>query len=73
MGIFQYFYLVIPYINIYNIYLLKGHFHRSQDIPGMFAWCENALIVARIITGIGMGGENLDMTSGEAEHLVGLR
>lgn len=26
---------------------------------GMFAWCENALIVARIITGIGMGGEHL--------------
>lgn len=24
-----------------------------------FAWCENALIAARIITGIGMGGEQL--------------
>jgi hypothetical protein len=37
----------------------------------MFAWCENALIVARIITGIGMGGENLDMTSGGSQTSCG--
>ncbi|CAL1164138.1 unnamed protein product [Cladocopium goreaui] len=33
----------------------------------MFAWCENALIVARIITGIGMGGEYPLASSHSAE------
>lgn len=32
-----------------------------------FAWCENALIVARIITGIGMGGEYPLASSHSAE------